>query len=140
MSNPSMLFPFAVLAMVAVTPLGAAPAAGFLVVANKGDHTVGFIDTESGIQVATVDQGGVTGHELIASPDGRTIYVPIYGDSGVGKPGTDGQNMIVVDIASRKVVGNVDFGHGVRPHCAVFGPKDGMLYVTTELDKTISII
>jgi len=77
---------------------------------------------------------------VIASPDGRVAYVPIYGNSGVGKPGTDGQNIDVIDIASRKVIGNVDFGHGVRPHCALIGPKDGLLYVTTELDKTISII
>jgi len=117
-----------------------AGAQGVLLVANKGDQTMGIVDPHSGQQIATVAEGGTTGHELVASPDGRTAFVPIYGDSGVGKPGTDGRNMIAVDIASRKVVGNVDFGHGVRPHCAVFGPKDGMLYVTTELDKTISII
>ena len=62
------------------------------------------------------------------------------GDSGIGKPGTDGQNMVVIDIASRKVVGNVDFGHGIRPHCPVFDKKSGMLYVTTDFDQTISII
>ena len=39
-----------------------------------------------------------------------------------------------------KVVGNIEFDHGVRPHCAVIGPKDGMLYVTTELDKAVTII
>jgi YVTN family beta-propeller protein len=66
--------------------------------------------------------------------------VPIYGNSGVGKPGTDGQNMVVIDLAARKIVGNVDFGHPVRPHLPAFGPKDGMLYVSTELDHTISII
>jgi DNA-binding beta-propeller fold protein YncE len=48
--------------------------------------------------------------------------------------------MVVIDIATQKVVGNVDFGHGVRPHCPMFNPKTGMLYVSTELDKTISII
>jgi DNA-binding beta-propeller fold protein YncE len=109
-------------------------------VANKGDHTLGIVNPKSGQQVAAVPEGGVTGHEVIASPDGATAYVPIYGNSGVGKPGTDGTNMVAIDISSRKVVGNLDFGHGVRPHCPVFGPKDGMLYVTTELDKTISII
>jgi DNA-binding beta-propeller fold protein YncE len=66
--------------------------------------------------------------------------VPIYGNSGVGKPGTDGQTMVVIDIASQKVVGNLDFGHGVRPHMPTFGPKDGLLYVSTELDQSISII
>jgi len=111
-----------------------------LLVANKGDHNLGFIDPTIGRQVATVAEGGVTGHEVAASPDGRIAYVPIYGNSGVGKPGTNGRNMVVIDVAARKVIGNVDFGHGVRPHCAVFGPKDGLLYVTTELDNSVSII
>ncbi|MDQ2900512.1 MAG: beta-propeller fold lactonase family protein [Acidobacteriota bacterium] len=120
--------------------LDSAQSGGTLIVANKGEHTLGIIDPDSGRQVATVQEGGVTGHELIASPDGKLAYIPIYGNSGVGKPGTDGTNMVVIDIGSRKVVGNLDFGRGVRPHCPVFGPKDGMLYVTTELDKTISVI
>jgi DNA-binding beta-propeller fold protein YncE len=116
------------------------PSKGVLIVANKGEHTMGVIDPETGRQLATVEEGGVTGHELIASPDGRTAYVPIYGNSGVGKAGTDGTNMVVIDIASRKVTGNLDFGKGVRPHCPLFGPKNGLLYVTTELNQTISII
>ena len=111
-----------------------------LLVANKGDQTLGIVEPNAGRQVATVAEAGITGHEVAASPDGRLAYVPIYGNSGVGKPGTDGTHMVVIDLAARKVVGNVDFGHGIRPHCAVFGPKDGLLYVTTELDKTISII
>ena len=45
-----------------------------------------------------------------------------------------------MDIAGHKLVGNIGFSHGVRPHCPVFGPKDGLLYVTTELDKTMTII
>lgn len=116
------------------------PEHGALLVANKGDHGLGIVDPVSGRQVAEIPEGGVTGHEVTASPDGKTAYVPIYGDSGVGKPGTNGRNMVVVDLATRKVTGNVDFGHGVRPHCPVFGPKDGMLYVTTELEKSVSIV
>lgn len=134
-----MLFAFAIFAVAAVTPLGAAPAAGYLVVANKGDHTVGFIDTESGKQAATVDEGGITAHELIASPDGRTIYAPIYGNSGVGKPGTDGQVMVVIDAATRKITNKFDFGKGVRPHCAQFDAKNNLLYVTTELEQAITV-
>lgn len=111
-----------------------------LLVANKGAKTLGIVDPAVGKQTATIAEEGITGHEVVASPDGRLAYVPIYGNSGVGKPGTDGHNMVVIDIAAKKLIGNVDFGRGVRPHCAVFGPKDGMLYVTTELDQTISII
>jgi YVTN family beta-propeller protein len=113
---------------------------GKLVVAVKGEQTMAVVDPAAGKVTATVPEGGKTGHELTTSPDGRLAYVPIYGNSGVGQPGTDGSNMVVIDIASAKIVGNVDFGHGVRPHLPAFGPKDGMLYVTTELDKTITII
>src|SRR3984893_694335 len=116
------------------------PASGVLLVANKGDHTLGIIDPAAGKQVAVIPENGVTGHEVTASPDGKTAYVPIYGDSGVGKPGSDGSNMVAIDIATRKIVGNLDFGHGVRPHCAQFGPTNGLLYVSTELENSISII
>jgi len=118
----------------------AAASRGWRIVANKGDETVGIIDPASGREVATVPEGGTTAHELIASPDGRFAYAPIYGNSGVGKPGTDGTNMVVVDLSARKVVGNLDFGKGVRPHCPQFGPKNGLLYVTTELSESVSVI
>ena len=113
---------------------------GLLLVANKGDNSLGIIDPVAGKQIAEISEAGITGHEVTASRDGRLAYVPIYGNSGVGQPGTDGSNMVIIDIAARKVVGNVDFGKGVRPHCPLFGPKNGLLYVSTELDKSITII
>jgi YVTN family beta-propeller protein len=123
----------------ALTVTAHAAPKGWLLVANKGDNAMGIIDPVAGKQVAEVPEGGVTGHEIIASPDGKTAYVPIYGNSGVGQPGTDGANMVVIDLASRKVVGNVDWGKGVRPHCPKFG-ADGMLYVSTELNDSITVI
>ena len=111
-----------------------------LLAANKGEHTLGFIDPTAGRQIATVDVGGVTGHEVIATPDGQLAYVPIYGNSGVGLPGTDGSNMAVIDMASRKVVGNVDFGQGVRPHCPLMNPKEGCSTSPRRLDKSLTMI
>lgn len=113
---------------------------GLVLVANKGDNALGIIDPVAGRQIAEIPEGGVTGHEITTSPDGKLAYVPIYGNSGVGMPGTDGSNMVVIDLAARKVVGNVDFGKGVRPHLPVFGPKNGLLYVSTELDRSLTII
>ncbi|HEY3852990.1 MAG TPA: YncE family protein [Verrucomicrobiae bacterium] len=113
---------------------------GLLLVANKGEHTMGIIDPVEGKQIATVEEDGVTGHELVASADGKRAFVPIYGNSGVGSPGTDGSLIRVIDIASRQIVGTIGFGKGVRPHCAVIGPKNGLLYVTTELENLISIL
>jgi len=115
-------------------------ARGLLLVANKGDHTLGIVDPDSGQQVATVPEEGITGHEVVASPDGRIAYVPIYGNSGVGSPGTDGQTMAVIDIASRRLIHTINFPQPVRPHCAVFGPKNGLLYISTELTNSIDVI
>ena len=113
---------------------------GWLLVDNKGDKTLGIVDVDSFKQVAVVDEEGETGHEVVASPDGKCAFVPIYGNSGVGHPGTDGRLLRVIDLESRKIVGTVDFGKGVRPHCAVMGPKNHLLYVTTELENSITVI
>jgi YVTN family beta-propeller protein len=117
-----------------------ANSSGFLLVANKGDHTLGIIDPKAGRQVATVPEDGVTGHEVAASADGKYAFVPIYGNAGVGRPGTDGRLLRVIDLAKRQVVGTVDFGKGVRPHCAVLNRGNGLLYVTTELDESVTVI
>jgi YVTN family beta-propeller protein len=133
----------AAVATTAVAGLHAVPDAkggGMLLVTNKGDRTLGVIDTAAGRQIAAIDEQGITGHEVIASADGKTAYVPIYGDSGVGKPGTDGRHMAVIDLASRRITATVDFGRGVRPHCVLVGPVNGLLYVTTELEQTVSIV
>lgn len=113
---------------------------GMLLVANKGDHTLGIVDPQTATHVAVVPESGITGHEVVASPNGKLAFVPIYGNSGVGKPGTDGSTIDVIDLSARKLTHTIDFGRGVRPHCAVFGPKDGLLYVTTEIENTVTII
>ena len=116
------------------------PGKPLLVATNQGDRDLSIIDPAAGKQLATVPEEGITGHEVATSPDGKLAYVPIYGNSGVGKAGTDGHEMVVIDLAARKVVDKVDFGHGVRPHCPVYDRVNGLLYVTTELDQTVTVI
>lgn len=125
---------------VSVSTRSSPRAAGLLLVADQTDRTLSVIDPDTGNLIAAVPEGAVTGHEVAASPDGTRAFVPIYGNSGVGKPGTDGSMIDVIDLASDSVVKTFDFGHGVRPHCAVFGPTNGLLYITTELDQAITII
>lgn len=121
--------------------LAAAETTGpMLLVANKGDHTLGLIDPLAGKQIAVIAEDGITGHEVIASPDGRRAFVPIYGNSGVGAKGTDGRIIRVIDLAQKKIVGTIDLGKGLRPHCAMIGPKNGRLYVTTELAESVTVI
>lgn len=117
-----------------------APSTGILLAANQFARTLSLIDPVTGHEIAVIPEDRITGHEVAASPDGRTAFVPIYGNSGVGKPGTDGQEILVIDLPSRKVIHVIDLGHGVRPHKAVFNSVDHLLYVTTELDQTITVI
>jgi DNA-binding beta-propeller fold protein YncE len=113
---------------------------GLLVVANKGDETISIVDVNIGLQVAVIPENAKTGHELAVSPDGKRAFVPIYGSAGVGQTGTDGELMRVINLGTREIVGTVDFGKGVRPHRPVFGPVNGLLYVTTELENSVTII
>jgi YVTN family beta-propeller protein len=119
---------------------GVTGASGLLLVANKGDRAMGIIDPVAGKEIAVVPEDGVTGHEIAASPDGKLAFVPIYGNAGVGSPGTDGRVIRVIDLASRKITATIDLGKGLRPHCPVIGPKNGLLYVTTELQDAITVI
>jgi len=113
---------------------------GLLLVCNKGEQTLSLVDPASGEALAVVKEDGITGHEVVASADGKLAFVPIYGNSGVGRPGTDGELIRVIDLEKHAMVGTVDFGRGVRPHCAMIGPKNHLLYVTTELSNSIAVI
>jgi YVTN family beta-propeller protein len=113
-----------------------------LLVVNQQDTDVSIIDPATGRETARIPENttGVHGHEIATSADGKTAWLPIYGNSGVGKPGLDGHEMLVIDVPSRKVVAHVDFGHGVRPHLPVLDRAHGLLYVTTELDRSVTIV
>jgi YVTN family beta-propeller protein len=77
---------------------------------------------------------------VAVSPDGTRAYVPIYSNVGVGSVGTDGHLLRVIDLRTQVIVGTLDFGKGMRPHRPLFGPKDGLLYITTELNQSVSIV
>ncbi len=111
---------------------------GTLITANQGDNNLSVIDLATGKDVATIsEEGRIKVHELAMLPDGKTLIAPIYGNSGVGKPGTDGSELLVIDVPTRKVLHVVDFGKGVRAHDPVYDPKRNVVYVTTELQQAI---
>ena len=115
-----------------------APSKGLVVVANQKEHTVLVVDPEERRELAKIVVG-VNGHEVMTSKDGRFAYVPIYGNSGVGRPGTDGSTIDVIDLRERKLSGTIDLGKPPRPHHAEWGP-DGLLDVTGEIANAVEII
>lgn len=112
--------------------------AQLLLVANQVDHTLVIVDPATRQTTAKVGVD-INGHEVIASPDGKFAYVPIYGNSGIGKPGTDGSTVQVIDLARGRAVHIIDLDKPSRPHCARFGP-DGLLYVSAELARAVDVI
>jgi YVTN family beta-propeller protein len=106
-----------------------------LVIVNQAEHSVLLVDLKTRTTIATI-KVGLNGHEVAISPDARYAYIPIYGDSAVGRPGTDGSTIDIIDLRERKLAGTIDLGKPVRPHCAKFGP-DGLLYVTAELSNAV---
>lgn len=110
--------------------------------ANQGDATLSLVDPQTNAQIVALPEGvpKMFGHEVTTSPDGRFAYVPLYSDVGVGKVGTDGNVILIFDLTERKIADRIEFSHGVRPHCVVWEPHTGLLYVTTELEKAVTII
>jgi hypothetical protein len=87
-----------------------------LLVANQMEHSVVLVDPVSKQVLATVGVD-INGHEVAVSPDGRFGYVPIYGNTWVGKPGSNGSTIHVVDLHRARSVAVIDLGKEVRPHC-----------------------
>jgi YVTN family beta-propeller protein len=114
------------------------PRQNLLLVVNQGDRSMSLVDPEAGTQVGKVKTHGVCAHEVAVSPDRCVAYLPIYGNSGVGKPGTNGGPVEIVDLDRQAVMGSIDLGPA-RPHWVKFG-LDGMLYVSAELDKAIHVV
>jgi YVTN family beta-propeller protein len=136
----SLAWPTLTLLLLVIAPASrsqqtASSGPGLLFVANQIEHSALLIDLASRKTIATVGVD-INGHEVAVSPDGSFGYVPIYGNSGVGKPGTDGSTLQVVDLQAGRVVTVIDLGKHVRPHAAHFGP-DGLLYVTAELANAV---
>jgi YVTN family beta-propeller protein len=111
---------------------------GFLFIANQYEHTALLFDLSTKKVVSRIEVG-VNGHEVAVDPVGHFGYVPIYGNAGVGRPGTDGDRIDIIDLKEGKLAGSIPMGKPVRPHCAKFGP-DGFLYVSAELAQAIYVV
>ena len=113
-----------------------------LLVVNQGDKSLSVVDPMTNKQVTVIDEQQTTmhGHEICVGTAKNIVYMPIYGSSGVGSPGLDGNEMLAINWATGKIVNRLDFGHGVRPHCVIYVPATQMLYVTTEIDQTVTIV
>src|SRR5579863_5216787 len=96
-------------------PIVGASVSSRLLVVNQGDASLSIVDPVLGRQIAALTEGvpHMVGHEVTTTPDGQLAFLPLYGDSGVGKPGTNGQTILIINLGKRAIEGRIDLGHGV---------------------------
>lgn len=102
---------------------------GTLIVLNKSDDTVSFIEIETGRNMAQLPTGDGP-HEVTVSPDQKTAVITNY-----GRKYWPGSSLTVIDIARKKVVNTISLPFKA-PHGIEFIDKNRIL-VTCEENKKL---
>jgi YVTN family beta-propeller protein len=110
---------------------GALPAGdAALAVVEKIAGFVGFY-TADGKRIGAAKIGAFP-HEIVMSPDRRTLYVTDNGVLWMTDAGEGGNTISIVDTSSLKRTGVIDLGRYRRPHGIDIHPKSGLIAATTE--------
>ena len=100
-----------------------------LLVLNKEDATLSFIDPRTGVTSSRVAVGEGP-HEIVVSADGKLAFVSNYGTARA-----PGSTISVIDLAARRELRRFDLGILRRPHGLAFAA--GRLYFTAEANRLI---
>ena len=98
-----------------------------LLALSKQDHTLAIVDPVSLKVIARVPVG-IDPHEVVASSDGKTAYVSIYGGGSL-------HEINVIDLIAQKPLFNIDTRPLFGPHGLTF--VGGKLWFTAEGSKSI---
>ena len=118
----AMVFGTAVLLAAETPPLT-------LLVGNKDDNSLAFVDPSNGKVIGRVPTGNGP-HEVAASTDGKLAFVANYGTGPA-----PGSTISVIDAVNMKEIRKVDTSPMMRPHGLFFA--DGKLYFTAEANRAI---
>lgn len=98
-------------------------------------------DADTNVRIAqAITPGTINPHEAAFSRDGRLVYVPIYGTSGVGKPGEHGHTLHIFDSLTGEERASLETGQYRRPHCVTVGQVSGLVYASAELAECLILI
>lgn len=103
-------------------------ATGTLLVGNKGENTVSFVDLATGRELGRTATGRMP-HEIAISPDGRQAAVVAYG----------GQTIDIFDVATRARLRTIDLSPNAGPH-GIIWLEDGRILVTTERSRSLTLV
>jgi YVTN family beta-propeller protein len=99
-----------------------------LLVLSKHNHTLAIVDPAT-LKVVATAPVGPDPHEVIASADGHTAYVSIYGGGAY-------HTLNVIDLVAQKPLADIDTGALNGPHGLAFA--DGKVWFTAEGAKAIA--
>ncbi len=105
------------------------------VIGEKVAGSIGFYDAD-GKRLGGAKVGSHP-HEVVLSPDKRTLYVADNGVLWMTETGPGENTVSIVDVGSRKKVGVIDLGEYRRPHGITFDALSGRLLVTTEKPSSL---
>ena len=119
----------AIVLLTSLLVLPCAVSAAELLVLNKSDATLSFVDPASGKTHKTIATGDGP-HEIELSTDGRLAFISNYGANVAGN------TLSVIDVPARSELKRVDLGELKRPHGLSF--SGGHLYLTSEASKRVA--
>ena len=108
----------------------AAPAfgQGTLLIGNKGEDSLSFVDLATGRERRRVPTGRMA-HEIAVSPRGDLAAVVAYG----------GRTIELFDLHTARRVGAIDLGDNARPH-GLLWLRDGRIVATMEGRAALAIV
>jgi len=101
---------------------------GVLLIANKSEDTVSFVDLESLELLGKVETGRGP-HEVAVTPDGKIAFTANYEG--------EGDNLSMIDVESRKGARRIPLDPYRRPHGLAISRDGRMLYATCEANQAI---
>ncbi|MEO1043102.1 MAG: YncE family protein [Pseudomonadota bacterium] len=105
-----------------------------LIVGNKVDDTISFVDLSTGEEVARRETGRAP-HEIALSPDGKTAVVVSYRERGY-----EGNTLHLFDVQTTEPLGVISLGESRGPHGLKWIPGTSRVIVTTEISQDVVVV
>lgn len=134
----------AITAILSAAPVSETPRAHqldrhLMIVVEKALPGATVYDADTDRPLCDMPVGIFSPHEAAFSPNGRTAYIPIYGSTNQGVPGTNEHAIDFFRTSDCQKIASLDTGKYLRPH-GIWVGGSGTLYVTSEMAQSILLI
>jgi YVTN family beta-propeller protein len=110
-----------------------------LIAVDKQGNKIRFYDPATLAELKVLDSPEKTVHELAISHDRRKAYVPLYGDGIYGSNKEPNNKILIIDLATRTIEGQIDLGEHQAPH-GLAATRDGKLWVASDKDNKLLLV